>query len=74
MRMTATSARRRSDLDAPDFDIGAHAAVSGLYLLTRDARRYAGYFLRVRMISPNLSASYSASRASKARLRATPQR
>jgi predicted nucleic acid-binding protein len=36
----------------PDFYIGAHAAVSGLSLLTRDARRYAGYFPRVRLISP----------------------
>lgn len=36
----------------PDFYIGAHAAVSGLSLLTRDARRYAGYFPGVRLISP----------------------
>jgi predicted nucleic acid-binding protein len=36
----------------PDFYIGAGAAVSGLRLLTRDARRYAGYFLKVRLISP----------------------
>jgi predicted nucleic acid-binding protein len=36
----------------PDFYIGAHAAVSGLWLLTRDARRYAGYFPKVRLISP----------------------
>ncbi len=36
----------------PDFYIGAHAAVSGLSLLTRDARRYAGYFSRVQLISP----------------------
>jgi len=36
----------------PDFYIGAHAAVSGLGLLTRDARRYAGYFPGVRLISP----------------------
>jgi predicted nucleic acid-binding protein len=37
----------------PDFYIGAHAAVSGLRLLTRDARRYAGYFPKVRLISPD---------------------
>jgi len=37
----------------PDFYIGAHAAVSGLSLLTRDARRYASYFPRVRLISPD---------------------
>ena len=36
----------------PDFYIGAHAAVSGLSLLTRDARRYAGYFPGVRLIAP----------------------
>jgi len=37
----------------PDFYIGAHAAVSGLKLLTRDARRYKGYFPRVLLISPD---------------------
>jgi predicted nucleic acid-binding protein len=37
----------------PDFYIGAHAAVSGLSLLTRAARRYAGYFPKVRLISPS---------------------
>lgn len=37
----------------PDFYIGAHAAVSGLELLTRDARRYTGYFPGVRLISPD---------------------
>ncbi len=36
----------------PDFYIGAHAAVAGLSLLTRDPRRYAGYFPRVQLISP----------------------
>ncbi len=37
----------------PDFYIGAHAAVSGLKLLTRDSRRYKGYFPRVLLISPD---------------------
>jgi predicted nucleic acid-binding protein len=37
----------------PDFYIGAHAAVAGLELLTRDARRYAGYFPKVLLISPD---------------------
>lgn len=37
----------------PDFYIGAHAALSGLGLLTRDARRYTGYFPKVRLISPD---------------------
>jgi predicted nucleic acid-binding protein len=48
--------RRRGGVRAsplPDFYIGAHAAVSGLSLLTRDARRYTGYFPKVRLISPD---------------------
>ena len=36
----------------PDFYIGAHAAVAGLKLLTRDAKRYKGYFPKVSLISP----------------------
>ena len=35
-----------------DFFIGAHAAVSGYTLLTRDARRYTSYFAGVRLITP----------------------
>ena len=41
---------RRSPL--PDFFIGAHAALAGLALLTRDARRYRTYFPTVRVIAP----------------------
>ena len=41
---------RRSPL--PDFFIGAHAAVAGMTLLTRDAARYRTYFPRVRLITP----------------------
>ncbi len=37
----------------PDFYIGAHAAVAGYGLLTRDARWYAGYFPKLRLISPS---------------------
>jgi predicted nucleic acid-binding protein len=36
----------------PDFYIGAHAAVAGLRLLTRDARRYRSYFPSVPLIAP----------------------
>lgn len=42
--------QRRSPL--PDFYIGAHAAVAGLTLLTRDARRYRTYFPRLEIIAP----------------------
>lgn len=37
----------------PDFFIGAHAAVTGLDLLTRDVRRYHTYFPTVKLIAPN---------------------
>ena len=36
-----------------DFFIGAHAAVLGCPILTRDARRYRNYFPRVALISPH---------------------
>ena len=36
----------------PDFFIGAHAAVSGLTLLSRDAQRYRTYFPTVDLIAP----------------------
>jgi predicted nucleic acid-binding protein len=37
----------------PDFYIGAHAAVMGYQLLTRDARRYRTYFPTVEVIAPD---------------------
>ncbi|MPZ66834.1 MAG: PIN domain-containing protein [Pseudonocardiaceae bacterium] len=36
----------------PDFLIGAHAAVLGLRLLTRDASRYRSYFPKLEIIAP----------------------
>ncbi len=36
-----------------DFFIGAHAAVSGLPLLTRDTRRYKNYFPSVQLVAPD---------------------
>lgn len=41
---------RRSPL--PDFYIGAHAAVAGLTLLTRDVSRYRTYFPTLKLIAP----------------------
>jgi predicted nucleic acid-binding protein len=41
---------RRSPL--PDFYIGAHAAVRGYQLLTRDPKRYSKYFPTVELIAP----------------------
>ena len=36
----------------PDFYIGAHAAVAGYRLLTRDVRRYRTYFPTIDIIAP----------------------
>jgi predicted nucleic acid-binding protein len=46
--------RRGGRRTAPlaDFYIGAHAAVAGMSLLTRDARRYRTYFPTVDLIAP----------------------
>ncbi|HLG56072.1 MAG TPA: type II toxin-antitoxin system VapC family toxin [Vicinamibacterales bacterium] len=41
---------RRSPM--PDFYIGAHAAIAGLTLLTRDAARYRTYFPSLRIVAP----------------------
>jgi len=41
---------KRSPL--PDFFIGAHAAVLGIPLLTRDASRYRTYFPQLKLIAP----------------------
>ena len=36
----------------PDFYIGAHAAIAGLSLLTRDLSRYRSYFPKVELLTP----------------------
>ena len=45
-----TGGKRCSPL--PDFYIGAHAALSGIALLTRDTKRYRTYFPKLALISP----------------------
>lgn len=51
-RYRAAGGARRGVL--PDFFIGAHAAVAGLPLLTRDARRYRTYFPTLELIAPDV--------------------
>ena len=50
LRYRNAGGSRRSPL--PDFYIGAHAAVEGHDLLTRDSSRYRSYFPRLDVISP----------------------
>lgn len=40
----------------PDFYIGAHAAVDGLTVITRDPARYRSYFPRVELVEPGVRA------------------
>ena len=50
LRYRRAKGSRHSPL--PDFYIGAHAAVRGMPLLTRDAARYKTYFPQLILISP----------------------
>ena len=50
VRYRRAGGTRRSPL--PDFYVGAHAAVEGLTLLTRDAQRYRKYFPSLRIVAP----------------------
>lgn len=43
------------DFYLPDFYIGAHAAINGHRLLTRDAKRYRSYFPTVSLLTPDVS-------------------
>lgn len=42
----------RRDAPLPDFYIGAHAAIRGMTVLTRDERRYKTYFPKLDLIAP----------------------
>lgn len=51
LRYRQAGGSRRAPL--PDFYIGAHAAIAGYRLLTRDATRYRTYFPTLELIGPD---------------------
>ena len=53
MRYRRGGGDKRSPM--PDFYIGAHAAITGYRLLTRDVRRYRTYFPTIDIIAPATS-------------------
>lgn len=50
LRYRQAGGLRQSPL--PDFYIGAHAAIAGYPLMTRDVARYRAYFPRLELIAP----------------------
>ena len=51
LRYRKAGGAKRSPL--PDFYVGAHAAIRGATLLTRDASRYRTYFPTLQLIAPD---------------------